>query len=339
MNTQIKYYFSIPESETVRSLNGAMLMTLKAHPEWFYDDFKIDSVYGCPRSCIWNGNREFQNMSQCSIEEVENIIQAYQDFGVTFRLTFTNFMLEEKHLGDEYGNAIAYVVEKHKGMAIVSTPMMYDFIREKYPGLDVSWSTTTDFGNTAEERVAKINELSRERVVVVPYDMNNKPILMQLQHPENIEVLVNETCIDDCPRRREHWKKCCLMNMGILEGKQSCLMRQYRGTDRWKMHSMVNRKGLSKYVERGINRFKFSGRTELGQTYFAYTRYLVKQEHQRDFYSEVNDIWWKLRLEAGMERKDVYSSKEWLLDEYDYAESQAEMGAVEMLGAENDAMW
>jgi len=335
---KIKYYFSIPESDTVASLNGAMLMTMKAHPEWFYDDFKIDSAYGCPRGCIWNGNREFDG-KPCTWEEVASIIRSYKDFGITYRLTFTNFLLEEKHLADEYGNMIAHVAEIYSSMAIAATPMMYDFNRQKYPGLDISWSTTTDFGNSMEERVTKINELSKERVVVVPFDMNNKPVLLQLEHPENIEVLVNEMCIDDCFMRREHERQSNLFNLGMLKERPHCLMQQYKGTDKWKMHSIISRQGLDKYAKQGINRFKFSGRQELVQTYTAYAYYFVKQEHRKDFHDNVNDIWQNMLLGAGLVQKDTYSAKRQLIDDYAYDEMQDMVKRMEKSGAENDGLW
>lgn len=133
---KIKYYLSIPESDTVASLNGALLMTMKAHPEWFYDDFKIDSAYGCPRGCIWNGNREFDG-NRCTWEEVASIIRSYKDFGITYRLTFTNFLLEEKHLSDEYGNMIAHVAEIYSCSVEVTNSTLKEYLKAKYIKLDV----------------------------------------------------------------------------------------------------------------------------------------------------------------------------------------------------------
>jgi len=336
--TMIKYNFSIPESDIVAPLNGALFITMKAHPEWFYDDFKIDSAYGCPKNCIWNGNREFAGKPN-SMEEVAGIILSYKQCGITYRLTFTNFLLKEKDLADTYGNEIARVAEKFGSMAIVANSIMYNFIRDKYPGLDISWSTTTDFGNSMEQRVEKINQLSQEHVVVVPFDMNNKPLLRELQHPENIEVLVNEMCIDDCPMRREHERQSNLYNMGLIDKMVGCLMKQYKGTDKWKMHSMINRKGLDKYVERGINRFKFSGRTALLQTYSAYSYYFVKEEYQKDFYNSVNDIRRRMLLKANILQDDVYDARRKFIDDYGYDKAQHLRELIEITGAENDILW
>lgn len=340
---QIKYYFSIPESSIVTMLNGALLNCMGFHPDWFYDDFEIDSVYGCFDRCIWNGNRNFLG-ERLEPWRMEELVRCFSSFGIAFRLTFTNQHLKPEHLDDKYGNTIADIVSKYRGMAIVSTALMYDFITANYLRLDISWSTTTDFGATMEERIAKINELSRDRVVVIPYDLNNKPVLRDLLHPGNIEIIVNEECIDNCPRRLEHE---LLDSQRILEGSTEqipCLMQEYKGTEKWVQHSMVGRDGLKKYVSKGINKFKVSGRIDLVQTYDAYCMYFIKPEFWKDFYYFLNNFHADhyptvARVNEGSIQQDGHVYKVMMFDDYIYEELLERNEHFRKVWSENDGLW
>lgn len=329
-NTSVKYHFSIPDSYAVAMLNMILLRAMQEHNEWFYDDFVIDSCYGCPQGCIWNGNREFPGQSY-GREIIAEIVNTYRSFNITYRATFTNFLLEEEHLRDAYGNLIAEVLSEYNGEVIVSIPLMFDYIKTKYPQLGITWSTTTDFGGTNSERVAKINELSHSRVVVVPFDMNNNVVLKELTNPHNIEVLVNEDCIDNCPRRREHETLCNLFNMGKISTTEDCLMGEYRGTEKWQMHSFISRMGLEKYVQRGIDRFKISGRQNVLQTLWGYFAYFVKKSHWTDFNDFANSF--KRRALGTQDNGQPFVADDIVRNTIFFTENEAKIAEA------NDKLW
>lgn len=286
LNNKARYLFSIPDASTVRTINMALFGAMREHSEWFYDDFVIESSYGCPVRCIWNGNRQLLGQSS-NVNTVGGILGIYCRFvRIIYRLTFTNFLLEKKHLQDEGGNAIATIASSNNCSAIVSTRLMYDYIGEKYPKLSRTWSTTTDFGTSMPERIAKINELSVKDMVVLPYDMNNKPVLREFTHPENIEVLVNEPCMDNCPMRQAHYNKCNRLNLisDTIEAAP-CMMQGEKNSEVWQLHSMINREGLRKYANSGINHFKISGRDIVPSAIGAYLHYFVKKEYWNSYFN------------------------------------------------------
>ena len=59
-------------------------------PYCFYDNVKINAVYGNFPFCIFEGGRIFQTYNQCSLEEVEYIKNKYNDLNIPIRLIFTS---------------------------------------------------------------------------------------------------------------------------------------------------------------------------------------------------------------------------------------------------------
>ena len=286
-----KFIFSIPDANScspvlntvnVRLLNWSVLEAMKLHKEWFYDDFVIETAYGCPSSCKWNGNRYLEEMEEYDESWAKNVLGMYAEHGVKYRLTFTNFLLKPEHLRDPVGNAVAKAVSKAGGYVMVSTWLMAKHMA-RYPGLEVNWSTTTDFGKTTQKQIEKINQLSEKQLVVLPYEFNNKPELKQFTNPQNLEVLVNEPCIDNCPKRREHWtsvNKVILGHVGaknIIAKLECYFAQQYVDGKRRKHH--ILRPMLKEYQEMGINHFKISGRVIPSLALGSYEHYFVKEEN------------------------------------------------------------
>lgn len=276
------FIFSIPDGHALRMVNGILLCIMEQHPDWLQKDTIIETAYGCPPHCLWNGNRNFGGVQYDCREWAKNVLARYYHHNIQYRLTFTNFLLKPEDLNDNYSNNIAATVNFFGGYVMVSTPMMAQHMQH-YPKLELCWSTTTNFGNTPEEEIANINRLSAEHLVVPPYCYNNTDYIKKYQHPENIEVLVNEKCIDNCPRRREHWTR---VNQEGLESKTTIFSPDYTdcfyptqyNNPNLPRHHLIPREKLAEYAAMGINHFKISGRLDEHQCWDGYMDYLIKQD-------------------------------------------------------------
>ena len=169
---------------------------------------------------------------------------------------------------------------------MVSTNLMANYMK-RYPKLILNWSTTTDFGKDVPSQIKKINELSAKNLVVVPYEYNNKPeLLQQFEHPENLEVFLNEHCKDNCPFRREHWRA---VNEAILSrritsielAKISCRLPDGYIIDKYPKHFIL-REQLPLYDTLGIRHFKISGRIEPDIVMDAYMEHFVRRGKETD---------------------------------------------------------
>ncbi len=297
-----KRLFSIPDANSrdngsgeynIRLINRAFLACMQKHPEWFFDDFQIETAYGCPGSCIWNGNRSMGTIDEFDEGWADAVLGMYAHYGIKYRVTFTNFLLKPEHLRDKMGNAVAVAISKFGGgYVMVSTNLMANYMK-RYPKLNLNWSTTTDFGKDVPSQIKKINELSAKNLVVVPYEFNNRPELQQFEHPENLEVFVNEPCIDNCPYRREHWRA---VNEVILSRKEitqvevakmSCRFPEHYVNEKPLKHTIL-REQLGDYDALGIRHFKVSGRLHPDVVMETYLEHFVrrgKEEQVRDYVS------------------------------------------------------
>jgi len=293
------FVFSIPDYKinsiydvSRLELNSALLIALKTHADWFCDDFAVESVYGSPAGCIWNGNYQPLRQREYYYEWIPKVVEAYLWYEIKYNLTFTNTLLVKEHLYDTYANKIAYSCERvNAGGVIVSTRLMADHIKEKYSGLKVQWSIFTDYGPDLDSKIEKINELSETDMVTVPTEFNNKSeILARLIHPENIEFVVNENCIDDCPMRKEHFVN---VNKYILmehDEDTSCVVRKQINLDETVPHHWINRQQLEEYAKKGFTHFKIAGRSSEYQNLFlSYCDYFLKWERREEFADFVNE--------------------------------------------------
>ena len=254
------FVFSLPDSVRTRSLNMFFLNHLWLNPEWFYDDFQIGSVYGVPMFCIWNGNRAFNTAEFTSCGRMKDIFGMYKGFGVDYRLTYTNFMVQEKHLSDIVGNKMAELLNDFGGGVTLSTYIMAEYMLQHYPNLKIGWSVTTDYG---EDKIIKINTLTKAgMIVILPIEFNNNwEMLEQVENRDNIEILINENCVDNCPKRREHFERSnrafLLEDDGIEFGRCFYPSDKYPDLPRTRC---IPRQDFGKYAAQGFNHFKVAGR-------------------------------------------------------------------------------
>lgn len=177
------------------------LADLREHMSgWFYDDVKIASAYGSFPNCIWNGGRVF--LDKITKQQMRTTIDELNKRGVAVRYTFTNPLIEEKHLNDTLCNLCLEMADNGMNEVLVNSQVLEDYIRANYPGFKLISSTTKclDKATLIEEELKKDYFL-----VVMDSAMNNTEELFGLSQKEKIELIVNHYCADNCPKRRAHY--------------------------------------------------------------------------------------------------------------------------------------
>ena len=194
--------FHLPDFSGNFKLNFMFAEMLKHRPEFFREGVEIASFYGVFPPCLWNGGRTQGGMTDKNY--IKNVIKAFNDRGIPLRYTFTNMMLEKKHLSDDRCNMILNLSNNGLNEAIVASPILEDYLRRNYPKFKLTSSTCKRL-NTEEALLA---ELEKDyHIVVIDYDLNNKfDILERLPRKKDIEFLINACCEPECPRRLEHYK-------------------------------------------------------------------------------------------------------------------------------------
>ena len=119
-------------------LNQVTIHLMKEYPDCFEEGYRVGSVYGTFPGAIWNGGRAVFGVT--SKQDMEKIISTYNRMDVPVRFTWTNSLLEEKHVQDTYCNLIMDVANNGKNQVLVNTDVLEKYLREKYPDFAMLWS-------------------------------------------------------------------------------------------------------------------------------------------------------------------------------------------------------
>lgn len=296
----MKARFHLPDFTTHFLFNYIFVQMVKALPDYFYDDVEIASVYGAFTPAIWNGGR-FQT-GRCDKDFIKQVIKLFNDKGIPLRFTFTNPLIEKKHLHDDFCNMIMHLADNGMNEVIVASPILEDYIRSNYPNYKLTSSTCkriTDFEKLSDELEKDYS------IVVVDYDLNNKfDILEKIPHKEKCELLVNACCNPECKLRSAHYKTIGAEQLAFgahMKKSPSLDFNFYKYTQysdyfnedvekcQCMSRTLFQIKNLrthitpedirEKYMPMGFNQFKIEGRTiELFNLVEHYMYYMVKPE-------------------------------------------------------------
>ncbi|WP_363292476.1 hypothetical protein [uncultured Ruminococcus sp.] len=294
----IKARFHLPGLTGNFKMNMVLITMLENCPEYFRDGVEIASLFGAFPPSVWNGGRPIGGFT-CSPDYIYAVVEACNSRGIPVRFTFTNPMLKEEHLKDDYCNMVMQIANNGLNEVIVFSELLENYIRETYPKYKVTSSTC----KRITDPVKLHEELNKDyNVVVLDYDLNNRwDILDDLPHKEKVELLANSSCIPNCQKRSDEYETCGLQMIAYNEH-----IRKYPGkpfdmkdysnktlaTDfdcpamrRDPFEIRTLRQHISpdliwnEYLPRGFNQFKLSGRGT-GRLWVleTYMYYLIKPE-------------------------------------------------------------
>lgn len=103
------------------AINSSLIALLRDFPEMFMPNVKIKAVFGSFPYAIWNGGRT--EFGQIDIEKSKQIIHELNNHGVAVRYTFTNNLIERRHLDDTYCNLLMEIANNGKNEVLVNSPM------------------------------------------------------------------------------------------------------------------------------------------------------------------------------------------------------------------------
>lgn len=256
---------------------------MKEHPDKFRDGYKVGSVYGTFPGAIWNGGRHVHGISDKN--NIELIISTYNRFKVPVRFTWTNSLLEEKHVYDTYCNQIMDMANNGMNQVLVNAKPLEDYLKANYPNFEYISSTT--------KRITTLEGMQKELengyfMVVLDYDLNHNEEVLKALEPEasRVEILVDEICYPGCPKRTEHYKDESLRQLTFDRSTPfKCPNRNTAPCfeEATKRPAFISNEEIGSYIDRGYVNFKLVGRGLPQEMVIdSYMYYLVKDEH-RDF--------------------------------------------------------
>lgn len=286
----MKVKFHLPGLRNNFPLNITLFNMMKNEPDFFRPDVEIASFFGEFPTSLWNGGR-ISIGDQCDAGFVQNVVKSVNALGVPIRYTYTNPLLTEQDLNDEYCNFCMRVADNGMNEVLVVSPILEEYIRAKYPGFKINSSTCKEIRN-----VDAVNaELEKDyQLVVLDYNFNNQfDLLEKIEKKDRCEILVNAICIPNCPRRGEHYRHMAQTERIALENRKlppeeqvpvepwqcECLSKN-TFYDTWTYPTYVSPDAIwEKYVPMGYVNFKLEGRTaDIFSLIDQYAYYLMKPE-------------------------------------------------------------
>ena len=278
-----KIYWHLPGFCVFRVLNQVLMNMMKAHPEYFNDGYEIGSAYGTFPGAIWNGGRAV--VGSVSKKQIEAILNIYNSRGVPVRFTWTNSLIGEKECFDTYCNLIMRLADNGLNQVLVNSPALEKYLTENYPSFKRISSTT--------KRIIDPDKLLEELdkdffLVVLDYDLNhNEDVLNRIVESGNAgrcEILVNEVCFPNCPKRAEHYAQQSRMQLEFdTSASYPCLVsnapRDFE--ECMKRPAFIKDTDIGSYIDRGFRHFKIAGRgMPESYTIDSYIYFLVKPEYR-----------------------------------------------------------
>lgn len=277
-------YWHLPGFCYFRLLNQILMNLMKDYPESFREGYRIGSVYGTFPGAVWNGGRAV--FGSAGKQEIEAVLRIYNSRGIPVRFTWTNGLLEERHLQDSYCNLIMEMADNGLNQALVNAPVLEEYLRRKYPAYPLISSTTKRI--TGVEGL--LGELEKDYfLVVLDYDLNHDREALEAVEKQagRVEILVNEICFPGCPKRAEHYRHQSLAQLGgagsAAEFPCPNHVREKSFEDCKKRPAFISAEEIGDYADRGFVNFKIMGRG-MPQDFVkeTYLYYLVKDE-SREF--------------------------------------------------------
>ncbi len=272
--------FTLPDFTVGLRRNLVFAQLMRDCPQFFFDDVRIQSVYGCFPNCVVNGGRAFVR-EPYTAEQVEATFEALDAQGLAARLTFTNMLVEERHLEDPYFNMILDAAAAHGAGVIVYSDLVDEYVRVRHPQMERTLSTTREILDADELNRA----LEAYDLVVLNYNRNkDRAFLDRVAHPERLEVMANELCNPNCPHRTEHYLHNSRDQLaGTVTEFRRC---DLSGKDFYKIAPtsptiLTNDDVRMLHGRYGVPRFKIVGRGVAHDVNLeGYLYYLVRPEHR-----------------------------------------------------------
>jgi collagenase-like PrtC family protease len=272
-----KINFFLPDFYQRSYMNLMLLEIMHQYPQYFYKNIAVTSIYGTFPGAIWNGGRV--TLGSCDSDTIKAVISDFNSRGIAIRYTFTNPLLEEKHLYDTFCNICMQLGDNGMNEVLVNSPVLEEYIRQNYPSYKIISSTTKCLRKDAFSEELKKDYM----LVVADSSLNNTKDLFDITPKEKIEILLDHFCQDDCPKREAHYRnvgKCQLEFRS--EDFPDCPHIKRDFYDIMQNHSFVTVEDLyKKYVPAGFSNFKLEGRAfnkyKIAESYMYY---LVKPEYR-----------------------------------------------------------
>jgi len=234
------------------------------------------TVYDGISNCSWNGGRINRDL-----ELSDSQINTYYSLNINIALTFSNYNI---NINDKIGNQLLKKFHRTGNSIILVNEELRKYIRKNYPKYKLIYSIT-GMGEVNIPMMASdiklYKKLEQKYDLIVPrmeHIFDNRFLKLS---QDKYEIMLNDTCIYNCPYYKEHFKLIADQNKNISPWKtnpkksfevEECWLKGFNPDigdiqtikkygDNYGMD--INSNQMKILINRGITSFKIIGRENL----------------------------------------------------------------------------
>jgi hypothetical protein len=285
---KVKFFLPGVGEQRLRVLNGSLVDKLEKYPHMFRD-VEVGAVYGHYPGIPWSGGR-FSN-GYATYQDVYTDLAFYNNtLNIPVRYTFTNTLITEELLSDQFGNIVLMAADNGMNEVLVNNDIFENYVRTNYPSFKICASTTKRI--TTKEQYDQYK--GKYDYIVLDYSFNKKPEIFDLEDKEHIELLIMTFCWDNCPNRMHHQYVTNYSDLNLFSSEQHYGMytcpffrdKNWTFHDHMKMHTghIIDPDELyDKYVPAGFINMKLEGRgNDIYDVMESYLWYMVLPEYRNE---------------------------------------------------------
>ena len=288
------FYLPFTNQETI-NLIFTIKEKINQYPNYLnYPNTNITGVYGCFPGMIWNGGRTLLANEFDNIEKIQSCIKNFNDNDLICKFTFTNSLLTDEHLKDEYCNELLDLISQSENEITIYSSILEDYILNKYPNIPLNSSITkgTDFETFKREMDKKIYKK------VVCYPRRNILSYIKTLNPEEkdkVELLVSSGC-GYCKIYKEHYKVESYNSLYNTQEKFNCyrLNGNYNFEEEHLKHPFEEQMNfnIDDYQDIGITSYKVQGRVchEIDLSIQQYCNLFFHEDIKNQIIKEIEPI-------------------------------------------------
>jgi collagenase-like PrtC family protease len=234
----------------------------------------VFDLYGTFDLSFTGSGRPFFLMSQRKKSEIEGFINRAHELGLHFTWLWNGLCMGYSMFNSEQQSKALKELDWLDDMEVeyltLADPYLARFVKKYHPKLKLKVSVISEV-NCLTRALKWQQIIGREGVLTLSVMLNrNFPLLKEVREALecDIELLVNDCCLNECPFRFFHYTECshASQDHDVLEGYYNdwagiaCQNQKAFHPEQLVMGKWIHPADLDRYREIGINYFKISGR-------------------------------------------------------------------------------
>lgn len=278
-----KINLNCPGFYTGFNIYKTLLELQQTVPKCFNSNVIIESIFDTFPNMIWNGGTINQGY-QPSLEKIKEIINFYYENNIEIALTLTNPLLTKEDLYDRYCNKIVSLCENENNSILVSSSILEEYIRNKYPKFKIKRSIIASNKNI--DYLPLLNKY--DKIVLPRRQVKDFKFLesIPIEVRNRFELLCNDPCPITCPYLYKHYNGFAKITLyEDVTSKDILKCKTLNSNDPlknfyYKDDQITYNEIYEKYLPLSYNSFKLSGRNDIFTIIFSIVPFFFKQEYQ-----------------------------------------------------------